>query len=732
MTHPATGVAGVYARAVVRLRYVIVVFWIAVTTLAVLVLPGLIDSDDDLGFVSTDNPAIATEIRSFEQFGFPLLSRTAIVQRNPDGLSAFAQAEAVLRGIGLSQGSYDAGRILGALPVPNTLGAFPGASERNTTVLTYLFLPPSSGFAQQRDAAVGFAREQLDDPDDAYVGVTGSIPARAAQADLLERTLPLVELATIAGIALIVALAFRSVVAPVLALLAGAASVTIALPVVSLIGALLGVSVPTEIRPVMVALLLGTVTDYAVFFLAALRGEVARGRSGRNAVTVATARTAPIVAVAGVTVAAGTGVLIVAESALFRGFGPGMALTVLIGLLVAVTLVPAVMALLGERSLWPGIPRTSGDAPRKVRGAGLARALTQPRTAALVTGGCVVGLVLAALPLLHLQLGLAFVGALPDDAPVAVASDAAQAGFAPGIVSPTEILLEADGIDGQPAGLSELGDLLSEQPGVASVVGPGYLPVPDEYDVFVNDAGDAARYLVVWDAAPLGADAIDDLDRLQSRLPDLLQRAGLEAEVGIAGDTALSLLVVDDTTDDLWRISIAALVMNLLMLVLFLRAFVTSVALLVASVLALTASLGMTVLVFQDLLGSDGLTFYVPFAAAVLLVSLGSDYNIFAVGSVWERARNRSLREAIRMSMPETTSAIAAAALALAVSFGLLALVPLRPFRELAFAMVLGILLDAIVVRTLLVPSILTLLGDRARPRRSTPSHLAVPAEEAH
>lgn len=131
-----------------------------------------------------------------------------------------------------------------------------------------------------------------------------------------------------------------------------------------------------------------------------------------------------------------------------------------------------------------------------------------------------------------------------------------------------------------------------------------------------------------------------------------------------------------------------------------------------ASILALTASLGVTVLVFVDLLGHEGLTFYVPFAAAVLLVSLRSDYNIFGVGRVWEEAAHMPLRDAIIKAVSESTRAIGAAGLTLAVSFGMLAIIPLTPFRELGFAMTVGILMDALVVRSIFVPCLLTLAGE--------------------
>ncbi len=222
----------------------------------------------------------------------------------------------------------------------------------------------------------------------------------------------------------------------------------------------------------------------------------------------------------------------------------------------------------------------------------------------------------------------------------------------------------------------------------------------------------AARYLVVLKDDPLGADAIDHVDQLQQRLPALVSSSGLQAtRAGLAGDTATASFIVEQTQSDIVRIGVAAMVANLIMLIIFLRAVVAGLYLLAASILSVSASLGLTTLLFNHLAPGQGLTFYVPFAAAVLLLAFGSDYNIFSVGSVWEAARNRSLADAISVAMPGTTRAIAAAGLALAASFGLLAIVPLVPFRQLAFCMVVGILLDVFVVRLLLMPALLTVVG---------------------
>ena len=142
-----------------------------------------------------------------------------------------------------------------------------------------------------------------------------------------------------------------------------------------------------------------------------------------------------------------------------------------------------------------------------------------------------------------------------------------------------------------------------------------------------------------------------------------------------------------------------------------LRALVAPLYLLAASILALTASFGLTTYVFQHWLHQPDIVYFVPFAAAVLLISLGSDYNIFLIGRIWEQARIRPLRHAIAEAVPRATQAISVAALALAFSFALLALVDLQAFHQLAFLLFVGVLIDSFLVRSLLVPALVTVFG---------------------
>jgi RND superfamily putative drug exporter len=734
-----------YARVVVAARWAVVFAWAAGVAAVLVVLPPVASSQADLeGFVNGDSAAATAEKQSLEEFRVPLLSRTIIVQRNAQGLPLDRQADAVARAVAVDNHQL-ATPLLGALPVPNTLKLVPGAKEDGTTVLTYVF-PPAENLVRQTRDAQAFARQQLTEPDDAYVGVTGSIPARVAQSDIILSRLPLAEVATVLVIALIVALSFRSLAAPLVTLATAGVAVVVTLGVLGHLALALHVSVPSDLEPLIVALLLGVTTDYCVFFLSGMRNRLRQGLDARTAAVESTADVAPIVAVAGVTVAAGTASLLVARSALFRGFGPGLGLTVLVGLVVAATLGPALMAILGRLAFWPSPVAVAvlheADLPRhlRARSARFAALITRRGVAAVLVVACVGGLAAAAWPARHLRLGVGFISSVPANHPVALAAAAAGAGFAEGVVGPTQVVVQSPGIAARRDAIRTVEDAVRREPGVAAVIGAGELPqalpvaavrqaaqrlgvtlpasfadaanVDDRFGITVSNSGDAARFLVVFDTSPLDADAIRNLDALRHRLPALLSTAGIGgATATFSGDTALAGEVVDRTTADLLRIAVAALAVNLLLLVVFLRAVVGPLLLLGSSVLALAAALGLTTLVFQNGVHHDGLTFYVPFAAAVLLVSLGSDYNIFAVGRVWQMARRVPLARAIEHAMPETTRAITSAGLVLAASFGLLAIVPLSPFRELAFAMSTGILLDVFLVRSVLVASLLTLVG---------------------
>ncbi len=702
---------------VVALRYPILLAWIAAAAAVTLYMPALTTSGGLGGLIPAGSPAAKAEADAAKLFGEPLASAgVAVVQRNPARFPLPVQAAAAERAVAADHGDVRGiPGLAGALPVANTAERFPGSRERSTTVITFLFFRPGTSAGAQTAGAQAYARRYSSAPQDHLVGVTGTVPADAAQSDLIFRYLPWVELGTVLAIALIVGLHFRSVGAPLASLACSAVAYLVAVRLVGWVAHRAGLTVPPDLEPVLVVLLLGVTTDYSVFFLAGMRSRLADGLRRVPAARRTAAEYAPIIVTAGVVVAVGIASLSLAGVSALQAFGPPLAVTILIAMLVAVTLAPALIAIFGG-VLFRGMPAPAfRPQPGKTWRDRAVRLVTVPPIAAVMVAACVVVLAMGAWGVGLLRLGYPLISALPGSAQAARAQAAAAKGFVPGILSPTEILVIGPGVGGQQAALGRLQHSLASGPGVAGVLGPAGFPLIQQRlspHLMLAPSGRAARYAVIQRTDPLGPTAINQISRLRASLPSLAAAAGLRGvrfEVG--GATALAGETIQAMTSSVWRVALIISLVIAVLLAIFLRAVVAPLYLLAASWLALLSALGVTVWVFQALLGHDGLVYYVPFTAAVLLISLGSDYNIFIVGRIWEEGRRRPLREAVAGSVPRASRAITTAALALAAGFGMLALVPLAQFREIATAMVLGILIDAFIVRSVLVPALVALFG---------------------
>ena len=149
----------------------------------------------------------------------------------------------------------------------------------------------------------------------------------------------------------------------------------------------------------------------------------------------------------------------------------------------------------------------------------------------------------------------------------------------------------------------------------------------------------------------------------------------------------------------------------LILLWLLLGSWAAPLYLVGSSLLVVAAALGITVYVFQDLLGYGELAFIVPVAASILLLALGADYNVFLISRIWGEAGRSPLKPAIRSAGASAGRAITVAGLILALSFAAVMLIPIQSFREIGFALFIGLLLDTLVARTLLIPARVALFG---------------------
>ena len=483
--------------------------------------------------------------------------------------------------------------------------------------------------------------------------VTGVGPAQVRQAEALQSRLHVFEVLTLVLIAVIVGVVFRSPVAPLVVLVTAGLGYLVAIRSLGLAAAAFGFALPDQLQPLIAALLIGVITDYCVLFFSGMRRQLGRGLPRLEAARAAVTTTAHIVAVAGLTVAAGTAALLAADFELFRAFGPALSLTVVIGVLVSLTLVPALMAVLGSWLFGVGGGRLPTSRPPA--GAGwVLRSVVHRRGAAVATALSVGVLLLAALPVLHLRLDLSFTSALADDDPVRAGRGGAAGGRCPRRRRAHRGAgrgRRRRGASARPCAGCRTPSPTS--PGWPTCWAPSRTRCRTRYGVVFSADGDTARFVVILDSDPLAAPAVRDLRRLAARLDDLAAQAGVvDADVAVTGQTAVAAELAVITRENLRTTLLAVLAVELLILVGYLRALLAPVVLLATSALGVAAALGLTVLVFQDLLGDPGLTFYVPFATAVLLLALGADYNVFAVGSIWDAAARLPLARAIAVAMP--------------------------------------------------------------------------------
>jgi RND superfamily putative drug exporter len=475
--------ARAYAWTIVALRVPIVLAWIAALIAALLLLPWLGGSSsaplDDI--VPAQSKALAAQERALRLFDSTVSTDTLLVDRNPQGLTRPLLEAHARQALAASRGQGTRGVRL-ALPLVNA--PVPGVhwGEQGTAVLTYLFLDPDLNLVERERVAHSYAAELPRTGPGETRAVTGAGPARLAQFREIDRVLPWIEIATVGVIFVIVAVYFRSLGAPLVTLATAGLAYVIAVRVLAWTGERAEVSVPSEIEPVLTVLLLGVVTDYTVFLMSEMRQRLRGGEPRVAAARAATARIAPLVFAAGLLIAGGALALLAGKMQFFRVFGPGLAVTALVVTLVCVTLVPALMALLGRR-LFGGseAPADRSEPPLdpvsptrrfarvRMRFAGLVGALRASRRAAraedrsvvaafvarlvatrplaaVMAVVCVGVLIFAAANVRSIDFAVSFVSSLPTVSEPRRGSDAATAAFMPGIVAPAEIVVEQRGI----------------------------------------------------------------------------------------------------------------------------------------------------------------------------------------------------------------------------------------------------------------------------------------------
>jgi RND superfamily putative drug exporter len=249
---------------------------------------------------------------------------------------------------------------------------------------------------------------------------------------------------------------------------------------------------------------------------------------------------------------------------------------------------------------------------------------------------------------------------------------------------------------------------------------------------FVSADGAISRLVVVADSDPYSTEALDTVGRIRAAMATATPSLpGARALVG--GSTAEFADIQATIASDFQRVAVITVIGILLVLMLLLRSVVAPLFLVATVLLSYATTLHLAGGLFQDVLGQAGANYFLPLLVFVLLVALGSDYNIFVTSRIREESRNRPIREGIRIAAARTGTVVTSAGIILAGTFAALMTAPLELLFQVGAAVAMGVLLDTFVVRSLLVPALTAVFGDwswwpsRAHPRTATPPTVPTP-----
>ena len=239
------------------------------------------------------------------------------------------------------------------------------------------------------------------------------------------------------------------------------------------------------------------------------------------------------------------------------------------------------------------------------------------------------------------------------------------------------------------------------------------------HDAYVSSDGTAARFQVVLSVGPYTPQALTTVAALRQTL----QTVGVSGAV--EGTSAVLLDLRDASNRDMTRTIVFVLAGIFVVLLLLLRAIVAPIYLILTILLSYTATLGVVRVLFVNILGAAGLTWWVPIFMFVMLVALGMDYNIFLIGRVKEEAAKRGTREGTQVALAKTGGIITSAGIIMAGTFAAMMSASILGLLQIGFAVAFGVLLDTFVVRTTVVPAIIVLLKRWSWWPRRGPGHVA-------
>ncbi len=486
---------------------------------------------------------------------------------------------------------------------------------------------------------------------------------------------------TIIVVVVILLFTYRSPLLWLLPVVSAGVALITAQGVIYLLAKNAGLTVNGQSAGILTVLVFGAGTDYALLLVARYREELHRHEDRHEAMAYALHRATPAIIASGLTVILGMLCLTFADMNSTAGLGPVAAIGIGVGLLVMITLLPALLVIFGRWIFWPRRPRFDTLEPSAT---GFwarvgSRIAPRPRMVLVITS-----LVLAACSLGFLQLnahGLSTADAYTKDFDSVTGQQVLIDHGLADTSTPVQIVTNADQAAAVTQSLQGIGGLgRAAPPFVKSGVALVSVPLTDD---------------------PTSKAAFATVDEVRTAVHAV---PGADALVG--GGSAINADIEKASMRDNKVIIPLVLVVVMIVLMVLLRALLSPLLLIATVVLSYGAAMGLSALLFRNVFGFAGADASLPLFVFVFLVALGIDYNIFLMTRVREETPEHGTRRASLIALGATGGDITSAGLVLAATFLVLATLPLVAFAEIGFAVALGVLLDTLIVRSVLVTAI--------------------------
>ncbi|MDT0277112.1 MMPL family transporter [Blastococcus goldschmidtiae] len=687
-----------------RLKWVILVLWLVLAAASGPLAGALTDEQDNevSSWLPGDAESTLALERQTELGSDPDVIPAVVVYERTEGLTAADLAAVEEDAAAFGRLDALAGDISGPIP-----------SEDGQAAQLVVPLDMGDGGWEAIAPLVDDVREIAGDgPDGLRTWVTGPAGNAADSSEAFEGIDGALLFAALGVVVLILLVTYRSPVLWILPIFSAVVALFCSQAVITLLARHADLTVNAQSASILTVLVIGAGTDYALLLVARYREELRLHADRHEAMTEAVHRAGPAVLASGGTVILGMLCLAVADMNSTAGLGPVAAIGVAVTLVVLMTLLPALLVICGRWVFWPVRPALGSPEPSATgiwaRVGGLIR--PRPRAVWVVTSLLLLAACIG-------MFGLDAKGLTQADSfrgtPESITGEQVAGEHFPATAgNPVYVLTTAEDAD-------QVADAVAGTEGIGGVEAP-------------RVTGDAALVQAALADPADSQAAYDAIERLRTGLDDVG-----DGEAVVGGNTAVNLDVQTASQRDNRVIIPLIMVVVLLVLGVLLRAIVAPLLLIGTVVLSYGAALGISALIFDWTLGVGTTDSSFPLFVFVFLVALGIDYNIFLMTRVREEAFDHGTRRAALIGLSATGGVITSAGLVLAATFSVLGTLPLTFLTQLGIAVALGVLLDTIVVRSVLVTALTLDIGrwmwwpSRLAHRRDEPEQVG-DADDVH